>query len=77
MSTAKEPQAGSTVFEGLRVLDLSPSRIGAQISQLFADFGAEVIWVEPPAARRSAARGVPVLGTRQAQHAAGLARGGG
>ena len=48
MSTAKEPQAGSTVFEGLRVLDLSPSRIGAQISQLFADFGAEVIWVEPP-----------------------------
>ena len=35
-------------LQGLRVLDLSPSRVGAQISQLFADFGAEVIWVEPP-----------------------------
>lgn len=32
----------------LRVLDLSPTRIGAQVSQLFADFGADVIWVEPP-----------------------------
>jgi crotonobetainyl-CoA:carnitine CoA-transferase CaiB-like acyl-CoA transferase len=35
------------VFGGLRVLDLSPSRVGAQVSQLFADYGAEVIWVEP------------------------------
>ncbi|MDO8363500.1 MAG: CoA transferase [Actinomycetota bacterium] len=35
-------------FAGLRVIDMSPSRLGAQISQLFADFGAEVIWVEPP-----------------------------
>lgn len=35
-------------LQGLRVLDLSPSRVGAQVSQLFADFGAEVIWVEPP-----------------------------
>jgi crotonobetainyl-CoA:carnitine CoA-transferase CaiB-like acyl-CoA transferase len=33
---------------GLRVVDLSPTRVGAQVSQLFADFGAEVIWVEPP-----------------------------
>lgn len=32
----------------LRVLDLSPNRVGAQVSQLLADFGAEVIWVEPP-----------------------------
>ena len=32
---------------GLRVLDLSPNRVGAQISQLFADFGADVIQVEP------------------------------
>jgi crotonobetainyl-CoA:carnitine CoA-transferase CaiB-like acyl-CoA transferase len=35
-------------LEGLRVVDLSPNRVGAQVSQLFADYGAEVIWVEPP-----------------------------
>ncbi|MET0146676.1 MAG: CoA transferase [Ilumatobacteraceae bacterium] len=33
---------------GLRVIDLSPTRVGAQVSQLFADFGADVIMVEPP-----------------------------
>ncbi len=33
---------------GLRVVDLSPTRVGAQISQLFADHGADVVWVEPP-----------------------------
>ena len=35
-------------FSRLRVIDLSPHRVGAQISQLFADFGADVIQVEPP-----------------------------
>ncbi len=35
-------------FTGLRVLDLSPNRVGAQVSQLFADFGADVIQIEPP-----------------------------
>ena len=35
-------------FAGLRVIDLSPNRVGAQISQLFADFGADVIQIEPP-----------------------------
>ena len=30
------------------MIDLSPTRVGVQISQLFADFGAEVFWVEPP-----------------------------
>ncbi len=35
-------------FAGLRVIDLSPNRVGAQTSQLFADFGADVIMVEPP-----------------------------
>ena len=34
-------------FTGLRVIDLSPNRVGAQVSQLFADFGADVIQVEP------------------------------
>ena len=33
---------------GLRIIDVSPSRIGAQVSQLFADFGADVIQIEPP-----------------------------
>ncbi len=37
-----------SALTGLRILDLSPSRVGAQASQLFADFGADVIWVEPP-----------------------------
>ena len=35
-------------FAGLRVIDLSPNRVGAQISQLFADFGADVVQIEPP-----------------------------
>jgi crotonobetainyl-CoA:carnitine CoA-transferase CaiB-like acyl-CoA transferase len=35
-------------FAGLRVFDLSRSQVGAQASQLFADFGAEVVMVEPP-----------------------------
>ena len=35
-------------FSGLRILDLSPNRVGAQVSQCFADFGADVIQVEPP-----------------------------
>ncbi len=35
-------------LDGLRVVDLSPTRVGAQISQLFADHGADVVWIEPP-----------------------------
>jgi len=35
-------------FEGLRVIDISPNRVGAQASQIFADFGADVIQIEPP-----------------------------
>jgi crotonobetainyl-CoA:carnitine CoA-transferase CaiB-like acyl-CoA transferase len=33
---------------GLRVIDLPPTRVGAQVTQTLADFGAEVVWVEPP-----------------------------
>ena len=36
------------VLDGIKVLDLSPDQVGAQTSQLFADYGAEVIWVERP-----------------------------
>ena len=42
---------------GLRVLDLSNSPAGAQASQTLADFGAEVVQVEPPDG--STLRGLP------------------
>ena len=42
---------------GLRVLDLSSSPAGAQASQSMADFGAEVVQVEPPGG--STLRGLP------------------
>lgn len=37
-----------SALEGLKVLDLSNLRTGAQVSQFLADFGAEVIHVETP-----------------------------
>ena len=36
------------VLDGIRVLDLSQYRTGAQATQILADFGAEVLWIEPP-----------------------------
>jgi len=36
------------LLTGLTVIDLSPTRVGAQMSQVFADHGADVVWVEPP-----------------------------
>jgi crotonobetainyl-CoA:carnitine CoA-transferase CaiB-like acyl-CoA transferase len=38
----------SNALDGLRVVDLSNTLSGTQASQLFADFGAEVVHVEPP-----------------------------
>lgn len=35
-------------LSGLRVVDMSPTAVGAQASQLLADFGADVVWVESP-----------------------------
>ena len=35
-------------LEGLRVVDLTSTLPGAFASQLFSDFGAEVVVVEPP-----------------------------
>ena len=35
-------------LEGLRVVDLSPTRVGAQVTQVLADFGADVVWIERP-----------------------------
>ena len=36
------------LLTGLTVVDLSLSRVGAQMSQVCADHGADVVWVEPP-----------------------------
>ena len=35
-------------LEGIRVVDCSRSTAGWRMTQLFADYGADVIWVEPP-----------------------------
>jgi crotonobetainyl-CoA:carnitine CoA-transferase CaiB-like acyl-CoA transferase len=45
-SLTVEAQAGP--LAGLRVLDFSTTAAGAQASQTLADFGAEVVHVEPP-----------------------------
>lgn len=39
-------------LQGLRVVDLSPDSVGGQVSQTLADFGADVIWIEPPGGAR-------------------------
>jgi crotonobetainyl-CoA:carnitine CoA-transferase CaiB-like acyl-CoA transferase len=46
------PAQASGPLEGIRVVDLSPDRVGAQVSQTLADYGADVIWVEPPGGSR-------------------------
>ncbi|MGE0383259.1 MAG: CaiB/BaiF CoA transferase family protein [Gammaproteobacteria bacterium] len=46
-----------SALAGLRVIDFSNQRTGAQVSQVLADFGADVIHVEPPGG--SALRGQP------------------
>ena len=38
----------TTALGGLRVLDLSAGFAGAIVTQLLADYGADVVWVEPP-----------------------------
>ena len=39
-------------LSGYRVVDFSQWRTGAQASQTLADFGADVVWVEPPGGSR-------------------------
>lgn len=34
-------------LSGLRIIDLVPNCVGERINQFFADFGADVIHVEP------------------------------
>lgn len=46
--TVQDDQSAHAALRGLRVLDLSTHLAGAHATQLFADFGAEVIQVEPP-----------------------------
>ena len=37
-----------SAFEGLTVLELASSPAGATVGQFFADYGADVVMVEPP-----------------------------
>ena len=46
--TRESAEIMSQALDGLRVVDLSNTLSGTQTSQLFADFGAEVVHVEPP-----------------------------
>jgi crotonobetainyl-CoA:carnitine CoA-transferase CaiB-like acyl-CoA transferase len=39
-------------LEGVRLIDLSPDRVGAQVGQTLADYGADAVWVEPPGGSR-------------------------
>jgi crotonobetainyl-CoA:carnitine CoA-transferase CaiB-like acyl-CoA transferase len=51
------------VLDGIRVVDLSQVRTGAQATQVLADFGAEVLWIEPPGGSPlRAQRGFPLYG---------------
>ncbi len=53
-------------LSGYRVVDLSQWRTGAQASQVLADFGAEVVWVEPPGGSRLRSdRAFPFYGRRK------------
>src|ERR1700728_4346764 len=40
--------SSTSALGGLRVVDFSNTLVGTQISQLLADFGADVVHVEPP-----------------------------
>src|ERR1700751_4037378 len=42
----------SEPLQGLRVVELSTSLTGAQIGQFLADFGADVVLIEPPGGSR-------------------------
>ena len=44
-----------SAYEGLKVLDCSQGRVGPMAAMLFADFGAEVLKVEPPGGDRAKA----------------------
>ena len=52
--TPDPPVASAAALDGLTVIDLSPTRVGAQVSQVLADFGADVLWIEPPGGSRVA-----------------------
>jgi len=47
IATARGLEQARQVLNGLRVLDLSNGPAGAQATQTLADFGAEVVHIEP------------------------------
>ena len=65
--TGTERQAGP--LAGLRVLDFSSTPAGAQASQTLADFGAEVVHIEPPGGSQLRSMpGYPFIARGQAKH---------
>ena len=51
------------VFDGITVLDFTSGRAGGVATMVLSDFGAEVIKVEPPAAKNSGTRRARSSGT--------------
>src|SRR3984885_13093095 len=45
-----------SAFDGIRVLDCSQGLVGPMAAMLLADFGAEVLKIEPPQGDRAAAK---------------------
>ena len=46
------PRPENGLLRGLKVVDLSPDSVGAQVSQTLADYGADVVWIETPSGGR-------------------------
>jgi len=62
----------SEAFAGLRILDLTQGIAGPSCTKWFADFGAEVIKIEPPAAGDAARSAGPYPGDLPNAEASGL-----
>src|SRR3954447_8300149 len=63
LRSSKSGQAGP--IEGLRVVDCSRGTAGPRATAMLADYGADVVWIEPPGGdplRRCAPEAVAVLG---------------
>jgi crotonobetainyl-CoA:carnitine CoA-transferase CaiB-like acyl-CoA transferase len=51
------------IFDGLRIVELANTEAGARLTQFFADYGADVLMVEPPGGARTRRQpGWPSLG---------------
>ena len=57
-------KVGAGALAGIRVIDFSQAIVGPTATMLMADFGADVIKVEPPGATVRAAGATAVMATR-------------